>query len=121
MDAMFDEAWSKIASMFPADLFSTALSVQDDNILERISGHLTRTQQWPTFQTSVEQAARVFDAMKWWSNYSDHSTMVEFFKRIAADYAQAPGSVVSSGSGKSVFADRSQCLGHGNPAAAAGL
>jgi hypothetical protein len=81
LGALFDKPWSKIVSMFPADLFARALSAQDTEVLECICGHLTRTHQWPAFQTSVEQAAEVFESIKWWSNYSGYSMAVEFFNR----------------------------------------
>ena len=103
--AGFDKPWSDIAAMFPADLFSAALSVQDKDILERMSGHLTRTGRWPTFRSSVNQAGKLFDAIKWWPNYIGHTNLIESFKRIADDYEHVSQSAASGGSEKIDFAD----------------
>ena len=105
---LYAKHWTKITSMFPADLFAQALSVQDQEVAERISRHLSETQQWPVFLASVEQAAKLFEPMKYWAEHIGHSGAVELFKRIAADYADMRGSAASRGSGQSIFAEQSR-------------
>jgi hypothetical protein len=117
----FDDHWAQIKSLFPKRMFTRALSVQDHDIRECLSGHLSRTQQWPAYQTSVERTAAAFELIKGWPDYKGHGGRVEFFQRIAGDHAHVPESVISSGSEKNIFAERSQFSSQVSSIAAAGL
>lgn len=119
--AEFDDHWAKITSLFPKRMFTRALSVQDYGTRERLSGHLTRTQQWPAYRTSVERTAAAFELIKGWPDYKGHSGRVDFFQRIAGDHAHVTEPAVKSGSEKSVFAEQSQFSDQVSSTAAAGL